>query len=101
MPDEDVVADMWYTTVNTTRELGYHQYEVSSFALDGLESNQSVHNSGYWRGRDYMGNKITVLMVGIGPGAHGRLFYGHHRYRTFRILEPNAWMHQVETMGHG
>ena len=37
---------------------GYHQYEISNFALPGYEA---LHNGSYWRGGPYLG---------LGPGAH-------------------------------
>lgn len=37
---------------------GYHHYEISNFALPGMEAR---HNSAYWR---------HVPYVGLGPGAH-------------------------------
>lgn len=48
-------------------ETGYHQYEISNYALPGHESK---HNSSYWHGIPYLG---------IGPGAHG-YDGGHFRY---------------------
>lgn len=50
---------------------GYLQYEVSNFARMGF---RSVHNTGYWQGRDYLG---------LGPSAVstlGRRRFTHPRY---------------------
>ncbi len=83
-------------TIEKTKALGYHQYEVSSFTRN--ESYQGQHNQAYWKGADY---------IGIGPGAHGRLYQRHTlsdsvtRFRTFRILEPKRWMNSVFENGHG
>lgn len=49
---------------------GYLHYEVSNFALPGMESN---HNRAYWERRPY---------AGIGPSAHG--FTGTTRYWNTR-----------------
>ena len=55
----------------------YHQYEVSSYVRDGLKEHRSVHNQGYWLGRDY---------IGVGPGAHGRVkSLDGHMHRTYRV----------------
>ena len=48
---------------------GLKRYEISAFAKKGYES---LHNSGYWRGRSYLG---------LGPGAHSFL----HLERTKNI----------------
>ncbi|KAJ3184269.1 radical S-adenosyl methionine domain-containing protein 1 [Geranomyces variabilis] len=93
VPDADFSADMYEATVSTAARLGYMQYEVSSFALHGERRNRSAHNSSYWTGSDY---------IGIGPGAHGRVRDGPRgRVRTYRVLEPRAWMAQCERDGHG
>ncbi|KAI8801325.1 hypothetical protein BJ742DRAFT_33209 [Cladochytrium replicatum] len=94
-PEDDLLADMFSCTVQTTAELGYHQYEVSSFARD--MSSRGVHNQAYWKGIDY---------IGIGPGAHGRIHRNDEsgkfrRYRTINVPEPSAWMEQVESTGNG
>ncbi|KAI8898286.1 hypothetical protein BC833DRAFT_590505 [Globomyces pollinis-pini] len=76
-PCEDTLVDMFQLTQELTQRGGYGQYEVSSYAKDGLSSNRSKHNQGYWNGNDY---------IGIGPGAHGRLFKADNiRYRTYRV----------------
>ena len=68
---------------------GYRHYEVSNFAKPGHESR---HNLAYWRGQDY---------VGVGPGAHGRLWTGEGRVATETALRPTAYIEQVEKTGSG
>lgn len=93
LPDEEVLADMWEATVEIAHSNNYQQYEVSSFALNGLKENKSVHNQGYWSGHDF---------IGVGPGAHGRITsVKSSRFRTFRILDPNQWMAKCESSGSG
>ncbi|MBQ9045765.1 MAG: radical SAM family heme chaperone HemW [Oscillospiraceae bacterium] len=58
VPDEDTQADMYLSMVETLRQYGYRQYEISNFCITGYESR---HNMKYWRLEDY---------VGFGPGAH-------------------------------
>jgi oxygen-independent coproporphyrinogen III oxidase len=42
-------------------KLGFKRYEVSNYAKN---SNRSIHNSNYWKYKNY---------IGIGPGAHGTI----------------------------
>ena len=58
IPDDDMQADMYLAMVETLRQYGYGQYEISNFCIKGYESR---HNMKYWRLDDY---------VGFGPGAH-------------------------------
>lgn len=51
---------------------GYHHYEISNFALPGMEAR---HNSAYWR---------HVPYVGLGPGAHSlSILPDGHRCRSW------------------
>jgi len=45
-------ADLFEMTMDLLCEAGYAQYEVSNYALPGLESQ---HNSACWQGDDYLG----------------------------------------------
>lgn len=63
VPGEDIVADWYLQTVETLRENGFLQYEISNFAKPGFESR---HNGKYWKSVDY---------IGIGPAAHS-CFHG-------------------------
>lgn len=62
-PDDQ--ADRFQSLLALTAEAGYQHYEISNFALPGMESK---HNSAYWDGVPYLG---------IGPAAHS--FYGNTR----------------------
>ncbi|MFN5422143.1 MAG: radical SAM family heme chaperone HemW [bacterium] len=62
-PDEQ--AERFNSLVTMTRQSGYLHYEISNFALPGMESK---HNSAYWQGKPYMG---------FGPAAHS--FQGNTR----------------------
>ncbi|CAJ0628046.1 8730_t:CDS:10, partial [Entrophospora sp. SA101] len=91
IPSSDKITDMYESTIQIAKEFGFKQYEVSNFYKN---SKYSRHNFGYWNGLDYLG---------IGPGAHGRLYdmKNNKRLRTFRILYPEDWMRQCEDLGHG
>ena len=86
---EEDSANGFETIQSTLGEHGYRHYEVSNFAKPGHESR---HNLAYWRGQDY---------VGVGPGAHGRLWTDKGRIATETALRPAAYIKQVEETGSG
>ena len=66
LPGDDEQADMYLYMVEYLERLGYHQYEISNFAMEGKESR---HNLKYWNLEDYMA---------FGAAAHGCM--GNVRY---------------------
>ena len=72
VPDEAFVVDAYETARAFLKVLGYHQYEISNFALPGRES---LHNLKYWQLEPY---------VGLGAGAHS--FDGEHRWSN--VVSP-------------
>lgn len=64
-PDEDIILDMYYHTIDALRSAGYKHYEISNFARKGFESR---HNMNYWNRGGY---------IGLGAGAHS--FIGNRR----------------------
>ena len=89
VPDEDTMADMYQTVVETLAKAGIERYEVSNFSRPG---SQCLHNLGYWTGRDYLG---------LGPGAHSRVTTGSERLALVNIPYPEKWISEVEKVGHG
>ena len=89
LPDEEASADMYELTQALTLAAGLPAYEISNHARPGSECK---HNLIYWRSGDY---------AGIGPGAHGRLTSGQHRYATEAIRAPGAWLDSVIADGTG
>ena len=89
LPDDDISADMYMITQAICDAHNMPAYEVSNHARDGA---QSRHNLIYWRYGDY---------AGIGPGAHGRLSTATARVATQTPLQPQTWLDQVNTKGHG
>lgn len=87
--DEDTAADLFELTQALTAEAGLHAYEISNHARPGGESR---HNLIYWRGGGWLG---------VGPGAHGRLPFGHRRRATETHRQPESWLTAAETAGHG
>lgn len=69
-PDEGLEADQFELTARLLGEAGYLQYEVSNYAQHGRES---LHNSAYWEGKDYLG---------LGPSAFSTV--GARRWRNIR-----------------
>jgi oxygen-independent coproporphyrinogen-3 oxidase len=82
---EEEAADMFALTRELTARAGMPAYEVSNHAKPGEESH---HNLGYWRYRDY---------CGIGPGAHGR----RSGMATARHRKPENWLAAVARQGDG
>lgn len=63
--DEEIEREMYLWNIETLREAGYAQYEISNFSRLGRECR---HNQSYWQGSPYLG---------IGPSAHS--FWEQHR----------------------
>ena len=73
IPDDDAQADMYFYAVETLESFGYQQYEISNFALPGMECR---HNMKYWLGHPYMG---------FGPAAASD--FGGKRYTAAADLD--------------
>lgn len=86
---EETAACMFEETLATMAKRGVPLYEISNFARTGEES---LHNLTYWHYEDY---------VGIGPGAHGRLFFDERRHASENHRSAEAWLRQVDKIGHG
>lgn len=61
--DEEVSLQMYATLIDRLVQAGYEHYEISNFALKGMNGNEyrSIHNSNYWR---------QVPYLGLGAAAH-------------------------------
>jgi oxygen-independent coproporphyrinogen-3 oxidase len=71
--DNDYDAELYEITIDFFESNGFHQYEVSNFALDGFDC---LHNKAYWNYKEYMG---------FGPSAHS--FVGGKRWWNFSSLK--------------
>jgi oxygen-independent coproporphyrinogen-3 oxidase len=58
LPDEDIIAEMYYSSIDTLGQGDYGHYEISNFAQPGRRCR---HNLNYWDRGEYLG---------IGAGAH-------------------------------
>lgn len=66
LPDEETERQMYYRITEMLGDKGFEHYEISNYAKKGF---RSVHNTGYWTGREY---------IGLGAGAHS--YFGGERY---------------------
>lgn len=73
LPNEDIQAEQYMFVSRYLERLGYKQYEISNYSLEGYESQ---HNNKYWRCMEY---------IGIGPSAHS--FYNGERFYYGRSFE--------------
>lgn len=78
LPDDDVSAEFYNTTIEMMDKNGMPMYEISNYAATGQ---QSRHNLTYWHYGDY---------IGVGPGAHGRC----------RVLDHKEQMQTIATRAH-
>ncbi len=78
--DEDLYAGDFLLADSKGSALGYQHYEVSNFALPGMESR---HNSAYWTGAAYLG---------LGPSAHS--FDGEARQWNVRAYAE--WIRRLD-----
>lgn len=67
---------------------GYHHYEISNFALPGMEAR---HNSAYWR---------HVPYVGLGPGAHSlSILPDGHQCRSWNSPDLKLYLETFAPLG--
>ena len=52
LPSDDLTSEMYKMIINYMKNLGFHHYEISNFALKGFESK---HNMIYWSLDEYIG----------------------------------------------
>lgn len=82
--EEDQSAESMAHIAARLTDAGYNHYEISNYAKPDHESR---HNLAYWRGWDY---------VGVGPGAHGRLWTEAGRVATETALKPVDYIAAVK-----
>jgi putative oxygen-independent coproporphyrinogen III oxidase len=82
--EEEMAEGLFNYTVQFLAKQNINQYEISNFAKDGCES---LHNLNYWLGGEY---------VGIGPGAHGRVFYENSWFATVEHKNPTVWLNLAD-----
>jgi putative oxygen-independent coproporphyrinogen III oxidase len=87
--DDALAEEQFDLTQSMTAAAGLAAYEVSNHAKHGEEAR---HNLLYWRYGEYLG---------VGPGAHGRIFSGGGRLATATRKPPEGWAQAVEQSGDG
>lgn len=81
---EKIGEELYMYTLETLQSKNIFQYEISNFATKGAES---IHNMNYWKGGEY---------IGIGPNAHGRVFFNNAWFATKEYKNPNIWLQQSQ-----
>ena len=73
--------EMYFETIDIMQQNGFERYEISNFAKN---NKKSKHNMLYWQVHDYLG---------VGPGAHGRIFYKNgERIQTMTQHKTQKWL---------
>jgi len=90
LPNEDLSCEMFEVTNEIMKNSGYNQYEISNYSKKNFES---IHNNCYWKGYDY---------IGIGPGAHSRIYFLNDKYRKEIIMtyDPKNWINSIKNKGN-
>ena len=83
LPDEDKSAEIYLTAARMLDDIGFKQYEISSFAKGGMTGR---HNLKYWRRGEYLG---------IGAAAHS-FYKGKHFAVARNLHEFIESEHQIE-----
>lgn len=89
-PGPALAADFYEVTQAVCTRAGMPAYEISNHARSPAA--QSVHNALYWRSAEW---------VGVGPGAHGRVFQGGQRVATLAHARPQDYIDSVAANGVG
>ncbi len=80
LPAEEEVVSMLQMSMDYLRKNGYEHYEISNYAKPGF---YSVHNTGYWSGRDYLG---------FGAGATSTF----HQSRWSNVSSPREYIRRMK-----
>ncbi len=81
--DEEQYSRQFEIMVDRLESAGYEHYEISNFALPGMESQ---HNTSYWTGKPYLG---------LGPSAHS--FKANQRW--WNIANTSKYIETIKS-GH-
>jgi oxygen-independent coproporphyrinogen-3 oxidase len=82
--DEDHNAELFELADAMLTDAGFEHYETSNYARPGQRSS---HNSGYWRGEDYLG---------LGPSAVSTI----DQVRSKNVADTTQYMAQIHAFGH-
>jgi len=90
LPNENIIEEMYDLTFDILKDHNIVRYEVSNYSKD--DKSRCIHNMLYWQVEDY---------IGIGPGAHGRIFFDNLRMQTMTHHNPKKWLAHVNIHKHG
>ncbi len=82
IPEDNILAEFYFSIREMLLNLGYNQYEISNFSLKNRESQ---HNISYWNDQYY---------IGLGPSASGYL-------PGLRYMNPNDLIKYREKINQG
>jgi oxygen-independent coproporphyrinogen-3 oxidase len=82
--DEDHNAELFHLADAMLIDAGFEHYETSNYARPGQRSS---HNSGYWRGEDYLG---------LGPSAVSTIDH----VRSKNVADTTRYIAQIHALGH-
>ena len=80
--DNDLASEFYDITNEIISDFEFVKYEVSNYAKKGF---QCKHNLNYWNSENW---------IGIGPGAHGRLWSSrdNNRIEYQNYKNPKTWL---------
>lgn len=79
LPEELVLNEIELLGFEFLQNSNFKRYEVSAFCKD----KKCRHNQNYWLFDDYLG---------LGPGAHSKIFMHNQTYRRFNCQSPTEYM---------
>lgn len=85
----DIQFDFYQSTCQILEKNGYNQYEVSNFSKPQYECKHNLH---IWQYKPY---------IGIGAGAHGRLFMDDKIIATNTYKMPKTYIEKTSENRHG
>ncbi len=90
IPKEKLATDFYDLTNEITAQNNLNLYEISNYAKKGKECR---HNMAYWQSQDYLG---------VGAGAHSRVFFDNDKERSKIMMfhEPKKWQNEVLEFGN-
>lgn len=87
LPSEEEESRMYSYAVAALKGSGYVHYEISNFSLPGFES---VHNSNYWKGVDYIGLGASAHSYYSTPGWGRRLWNEKGPFKYISLIKDKG-----------
>ncbi len=93
-PDDDAVSEQFDILRDRLNSYGIEQYEVSNFSKPGKEA---VHNSNYWRHKNYLGLGPSANSFWWGDRAAKR-WRNKPNIKTYLTEDPKEYREQAEEL---